>query len=475
VLLISVDGLHASDLSQWVATHPKSNLAALTNQGTTYSNASTSEPSDSFPGLMALVTGGTPKSTGVYYDDSYSRVMWTNGSDCSGPAGGETQYAENIDVGYPNAPLFTSIDASQLPKAGGGCQPVFPHQFLKVNTIFNVAHDAGLYTAWSDKHPAYEIVRGPSNTGAEDLFTPEINNANDPTAISVTATTQYDQIKVKAVLNEIDGKDSSGASTKPVPAIFGMNFQSVSVAQKLVDSYGTPGGYSGNGFTPQMVEALTFVDTSVGAMLQELQGKHLGSSTEVIITAKHGQSPIDSAKLQKIGDKITSVLTAPGTGVTAADIGQITEDDIALIWLKDQTKTNAAVMALQKDKAGANTAHIDYILSGSALALKFGDPATNDRTPDIIVQPIAGTIYSTSKSKVAEHGGFAPDDTHVALLVVDSPAPGKSGSTPSHSNGTVNATPVETRQVAPTILQTLGLDPSALKSVQLEPTTVLPH
>jgi len=51
VLLISVDGLHAVDLTNYVATHPDSTLAQLSKHGVTYANNSTSIPSDSFPGL----------------------------------------------------------------------------------------------------------------------------------------------------------------------------------------------------------------------------------------------------------------------------------------------------------------------------------------------------------------------------------------------------------------------------------------
>jgi len=56
VLLISVDGLHALDLSNYVVSHPNSTLAELSGEGITYSNDSTSTPSDSFPGLASLVT-----------------------------------------------------------------------------------------------------------------------------------------------------------------------------------------------------------------------------------------------------------------------------------------------------------------------------------------------------------------------------------------------------------------------------------
>ena len=112
VLLISVDGLHASDVTTCMAAHLCPNIANLSAQGTSYSQVSTSEPSDSSPGLMALATGGTPKLTGVYYDDSYDRTMFTPAAqtptsiqDCSGAPGAETMYAENIDTNAPSAPV----------------------------------------------------------------------------------------------------------------------------------------------------------------------------------------------------------------------------------------------------------------------------------------------------------------------------------------------------------------------------------
>src|SRR5215469_18668605 len=73
VLLISVDGLHALDLTNYVNSHPHSTLAELSEHGKTYSNASASQPSDSFPGLASLVTGGSPTTTGLWYDVSFNR------------------------------------------------------------------------------------------------------------------------------------------------------------------------------------------------------------------------------------------------------------------------------------------------------------------------------------------------------------------------------------------------------------------
>src|SRR5262249_55011949 len=92
----------------------------------------------------------------------------------------------------------------------------------------------------------------------------------------------------------------------------------------------------------------------------------------------------------------------------------------------------------------------------------FGDPR-NGRTPDIIIQPIPGTIYSGSAAKIAEHGGFAEDDTHVLLVV----------SNPELEPRTIDA-PVVNTQVAPTILKALGLNPSPLDAVRREGTHILP-
>src|SRR6267378_5255243 len=76
VLLISVDGLHALDVANYVAAHPNSSLAESAEHGITYSNARTPAISDSFPGLLALVTGGSPISQGLFYDVSYNRSIF---------------------------------------------------------------------------------------------------------------------------------------------------------------------------------------------------------------------------------------------------------------------------------------------------------------------------------------------------------------------------------------------------------------
>src|SRR6516225_10348062 len=236
VLLISVDGLHQQDLTWYVQNNPSSLLATLDRQGVEYSNAQTPFPSDSSPGMTAQVTGGNPVSTGIYYDDTWNHDVFPAGTtNCSGPVpGGEAAYEEFIDKdsnaldagqGLPNLPgsilqmtgnPVDVINPANLPVDPTTCKPIYPNQYLQVNTIFNVARAHGLRTAWSDKHAAYQMFDGPSGDGVQDFFTPEINSqalgfpAGEDWTKDNAATMQYDTYKVQAVLNWIDGLDHSG-------------------------------------------------------------------------------------------------------------------------------------------------------------------------------------------------------------------------------------------------------------------------
>ena len=492
VLLLSVDGLHAVDLANYVQSHPQSALSRLSANGITYTRASTSKPSDSFPGLLSMLTGGSPGVTGVYYDDSYDRQLLPPLIDADGnPLGGSTPgteivYDETIDTDLTRPDAGGGINPNRLPRDPVTGNPVFPHSFLRVNTIFEIARQAHLRTAWSDKHPSYEIVSGPSGRGVDDLFTPEVNSYTPESAStthvvntsSVQGTENYDDTKVAAILNEIAGFDHTGTGRRVgTPALFGMNFQAVSVAQKLVgnvnpdgsataDANMRNGGYQIDSSTglpvpsPLLAAALDHTDYSIGQMLAALQQHNLRGSTLVIITAKHGQSPMDPSRLKSglTGYNLTDAIR--GLVDPVAPIAQLTADDVALIWLRDQSHTGTATKALQANQAGA---FIESIYAGALLTLNFADPATDSRVPDIIVQPELGVIYSNSTAKDEEHGGFSVDDLNVALLVANPQIPAT----------TVRA-PVETTQIAPSILSVLGLDPQRLQAVQREGTRSLP-
>jgi Type I phosphodiesterase / nucleotide pyrophosphatase len=536
VLLISIDGMHGVDFLNCANGISGVNngepycptLAKLGKNGVNYVAASTSKPSDSFPGLTAIITGGSPALTGVYYDVAYSRnydaPKKTTGNGLlagpctagAAPTGTTTEYEEGIDIdqtqlngGAPGAgPTdggITSIDPRRLVQdPSKGCNPVYPWEFVRANSIFTVIHQNKGYTAWSDKHPAYSSVASGSGGGPsalDDFYAPEINSnvvglpgVTTPTNLQcapvpdtnadLTAWTNsfqniqcYDTLKVQAILNEIDGKDHLGKHKTQVPTIFGMNFQAVSVGQKLIEN-GVKGGYLNAAGAPgaELLGEFKFVDASIAEFVSELKVQGLYDTTLIVITAKHGQSPIDPnlyvAQLN-VGTSPATLLSNnpnPGccylpdsesTNMPPGGIGP-TEDDVSLLWLKHSSDTQASVNLLEANASAAGIA-LGQLYYGPSLALNYNDPTKDPRTPDIIVTPNVGVTYSGSSKKLAEHGGFAHDDTNVILLL-------------SHScfkPMTVHAA-VGTAQVAPTVLQALGINPWALDAVRAEGTAVLP-
>ncbi len=512
VLLISVDGMHGVDFANCVKGVPESgnetycpNMATLSTTGVHYLTALTSRPSDSFPGLAAQITGATPRSTGLFYDVTYDRALSPPAKTtpygivggaklCPSVIGTQVGFDEEIDIDYKQLDGGGGINPDYLPRnPKNNCAPVYPHTYIRVNTIFNVVKDSGGYTAWSDKHPSYEYTMGNTGDGVDDLYTPEINSIPVPlpasqyniqgcdplpdpgAAKSSNAWTDsfqniqcYDKLKVRAVLNWIDGLTHDGSAQAPVPNIFGMNFQAVSVGEKLVEkSLGETGGYVDPFGTPSnaLMGEVQFVDSAIGQFVNELKKQGLYDSTLIIISAKHGQSPIDPNRGLRIPadnpalEPPSQVLSPSGVG-PGLPVVQADEDDISMLWLGDQTQTAADVAILA---ANENNYGQGQIFAGQLLTLYFNDPLSDPRTPDIIVAPNVGVIYTGGTSKVSEHGGFAEDDRHVMLLV---------------SNPKIKASTfldqVETRQIAPTILKALGLDPTQLIAVQKEFTETLP-
>ncbi len=532
VLLISVDGMHAVDylncangISGVNGGDPYCpNLAALGQTGLNYLDASTSKPSDSFPWLMAIVSAGSPRTVGAYYDVAYDRSLdppakttgngVAAGSCVSGaaPTGTRTEYEEGIDIdqsklngGAPGADLteggINSIDPARLIRdPSRNCAPVYPWNFVRTNTIFGVIHEAGGYTAWSDKHPSYSAVSGPGNgKNVNDYYSPDINSTvvnlpgvTTPTGLSCAVIPDpsqtgswtdsfqnvqcYDTLKVNSVLNEIKGKNHNGQTTTKVPNIFGMNFQVVSVGQKLIEKNVGTGGYvDGAGTpTPSLLSEIQFVDASIGQMVSELQNRGLYDSTLIVITAKHGQSPVDPHRFFPIPGHDGINGTSPATLIASLlpesespnnpnGIGP-TEDDISLLWLADPSQTATAVSTLESNATAAGIGEIFYGPSLNQMFNAPGLPPKGDpRSPDIIVTPNVGVIYTGSTKKLSEHGGFSHDDTNVVMLL----------SNPRLSARTITA-PVQTTQVAPTILKALGLPPSDLEAVRTEGTAALP-
>jgi arylsulfatase A-like enzyme len=200
-----------------------------------------------------------------------------------------------------------------------------------------------------------------------------------------------------------------------------------------------------------------------------LKAAGLYNSTLIVITAKHGESPIDPTRY--VADGMNTPATLLGNAIPYSEsplnptgIGA-TEDDVSVLWLKPGVSVPAAVQLLETNATGIGLGEIYY---GPTLAMNYNlgglGPGQDPRSPDIIVTPNIGVTYSGSTTMIGDHGGFGHDDTNVILLVAN----------PSFTPQTVSAT-TRTAQVAPTILVALGLDPLALDAVAAEGTRALPE
>jgi arylsulfatase A-like enzyme len=231
VLLLSIDGLHAIDLANYVAAHPHSAFAELTSRGVTYTNART-PVSDPLAGLAAPVTGGTPISTGIISLHGYGT--------------------------YP-----------------GGRDD--PHLGLRVNTIFEVVHEKIGPTAWAGESvQTDELLSGPSHKGVDELCPLDVSAHSD-------------EVRVSQLLHLIDSRGCSGDHDAKVPALFGMSFTAVAAAQQsfgYTDALATP--------SAGLARAFDATDAAIARLVAELKAQHLYETTWTAIISPFGQSPMDA-------------------------------------------------------------------------------------------------------------------------------------------------------------------------------------
>jgi hypothetical protein len=368
-------------------------------------------------------------------------------------------------------------------------------------------------TAFAEKHAIYSSFNGPGSGGMsiDDFFAPEIDSqAVEPNGVPYpvdgawtddnAATKQYDGYKVQAVINWINGYMHSGKGPKVgTPAIYGMNFQTVSTAEKLKTSPAVligpnkqgkytegpslPGGYvtvHGQQVPgPLLKLALIWVNDQLQRMANTIQADGEAHSTAIILTAKHGQSPLNDAQLQRINDApLISGANAAWAKLhpkAPVLVVQEADDDGLLWWLSNRSQAatdfvknylwHQTVPAVNYAGKTIMVKHsgLREIFAGHQSANFFGVPFSDPHHPDVFAISQVGTIYTTG-SKIAEHGGDNPGDRDVPLVVY---AP---GTVRAHVSGA----PVETTQIAPTILKLLGLNPRALDAVREEGTQVLP-
>jgi hypothetical protein len=315
-----------------------------------------------------------------------------------------------------------------------------PHNLLHVNTIFEVVRDKIGPTAWAGESAATtDLLQGPSGKGLNDACGFEEGAEDDERAA--------------AVLHWIDGKDCTGTSDAPVPALFGMSFTSIAAAQSTagyIDASGTP--------STGLEKSFGAVDAWIGHIVEELKAKGLYDSTWIFVASPYGQSPMDPRRRRMIPlARVRALVESVQPNLAA----HVSGGDVAMIWLTDRTKTAAVVKAFADS---ARLIGVQEIYSGARLALTLNAPAKDSRMPDIILRPELGVLWgSQGDTALAAHGGLLDEDTHVALLV--------SG---AQLTGRYDPTYVPTTQLGPLLLRALGMEKFDLQALHLEHSPALP-
>ena len=247
--------MHQQDLDRCVAHGTCPNIAELAEHGVIYTKAFTPGLSDSVPGLAALVTGGSPLSTGLFYDDVYDRTLYP-GTDptCSTTPGVEVFLQEQVGVDNLNGGALLHLD-------GGGASTrnrfraarlaliAFPYtptilsrqtrslksssRILGDHTRLGPTSMPGGPTGSTDRRVwAWMTLLAPRSIpsirhrqpGGDYTQSFSGNTATDPAYLH---TETFDNIHLKNVLSQINGMDSTGTNLAPVPTIFGTNFQTL--------------------------------------------------------------------------------------------------------------------------------------------------------------------------------------------------------------------------------------------------------
>ncbi|PMD16234.1 alkaline phosphatase-like protein [Hyaloscypha hepaticicola] len=447
-IYLSFDGMHQFDLTRYIATHPDGNFAKIINNAVVYSNARANAPSDSLPATAALFSGASSRNTGIYWETSYDRELYPPGSNCIGLPGTVCDYSEAINIDNAMLDGGGGFNTSLLPlkkTAWGTCEFVYPHNFIRTNTVFEVGRGNGLVTAYADKHLAYEFVNGPSGIGLTQGYFPEIASVNG----TLEAQEAWDDLHWSALRNWTQGNWVNGTKNPAgQPSIYGANFQAITFAQQnygYLDGVGTP--------SPELAAAFDAADSRLGTFLDDLANARVQHSTLVLIGSKQGQGPIDPKTL---------VVTDPQTVIDGASVpvAYFVGEDGGIMWLQDPSQAATAKANLLAN----SSLGIAYVLIGDEITLAgYGSPFLDSRVPDLIIGAKVGTLWNVG-FEFADHGGFLPQDLDVPLIAYN-PSLQKKNITEVVSN----------RQVASTLLFAVGLLVDQLEGYRLGEAPVLPE
>ncbi|KAJ6102005.1 hypothetical protein N7486_004432 [Penicillium sp. IBT 16267x] len=418
VVYLSFDGMHQSDLVKYIEMYPNSTFASVVDSSVVFNNAKASKPSDSFPATIAPFTGASARVSGVYWQVTWAKDLYPPSSNCSGPIGAQADWSQVIDLNASSITGGNTFNLSAVPmklNSWGVCEPLFPHDYLRVNTVFG--------------------------------YFPE----NAAVASNLEDQLAWDDLHWSALANVTAGHYVNGTGSIDF-SIIGSNFNSFTWAQSSGSGYANGSTLANPIFSPNLTATLHAADAKLGAFIEQLKDAGKLESILLIVSSKQGQSPVDESTLTLIDPQL--VIDATGVNVSL-----LTSSDVGLIWLEDG---HDAVTAKTNLLAKAEELNIVNVLAGDEVwEYGFGNPRLDPRAPDVIVLAKDGTLYESGATE--DHGAWFPDDLDVPLVFYNP--------TFTHANISLE---VRTTQIASTILAALGLPLAQLDGWRAEGSPVLP-
>ena len=301
----------------------------------------------------------------------FDRALSPPGSHCA-TRGTAIYLDEKADINGDAEDAGGGIDPAKMPlDPANDCKPVFPHQLMRVNNIFEVVHNAGGRTAWADQHPAYaDLFAGTQWPWPRRcLCTPK--HMSPALKQNVARSFQHDRSEGRSddSLDPWTGPRRCGTCRGPAPLR-----HDVHRGQRYTKGKGDRVPRRSGHSESRSRAGPPPIPTEHWAGLWRSSRRNNSSIPPwIIVTAKHGQSPIDVKKRRIIADtSVEAVVDLVQKGLAA----HITTDTVGLIWLNDQSMTTAVVNAY---RARMDTLGIQEILSGEKLRLFMNSPAADSR------------------------------------------------------------------------------------------------
>jgi predicted AlkP superfamily pyrophosphatase or phosphodiesterase len=348
VILVTIDGFPASIWKD--PALPLPTLRKLAADGATADAMTVSNPSITWPCHTTLVTGVTPQKHGVLFNGLLVRQ----------------------NPGQPPK-LEPWVDKSRL---------------VRVPTLYDLAHQAGLTTAESD----WVAVTRPGTINWSFAEIPKADGVVEREMIAAGLLTPGD----------IAGMQPGGSRNKTVwrddlwtrAAIY--MFKQHRPNLLLYHTLNTDATHHryGPGTDPSYT-ALAFADRLLGDLVRAVDESGLRSKTTIIVTTDHGFKKVEKFAYPNVVLKKAGLVKTAGPSVAHCDVYAMTQGGIAFVYVLDPARKTELVPRLKELFATAEG--VDRVIDASeAHPLGLPTPAENQGMGELILYPKNGYSFAAS-------------------------------------------------------------------------------